>query len=365
MRFIPLGPSLREEWDKIVYNSDDAWMFHLYDWITLIERIPEWNLAPENFLVEHEGKIVAIFPLQMRSHTKELLSTGMGPAGHAIRNDVKHKDRENILKETYEYIKNIAYKKKASKISIFIPPLNETSLNNHRGVNPLVNYFYLDVSTHTWIIDLSKTKTELYDNISRNARREIKEAIDKGYRVREINSREEIDIYYNIHCHTYERTGVMPHPKAYFLGIYDYFILNGRTKGFVAIDKNNEPIGFTNIAIFKEKAVYFTTCCEDEHFKNGVYYLLLWNAIEYAKDNGLKWFDCAEAFPNVKEGKLKGLNDFKSKFGGELHRFYKGDMIFVPDDKLENKPEEWEALKEWVKYTKLLIKRISVKRMLR
>jgi hypothetical protein len=40
----------------------------------------------------------------------------------------------------------------------------------------------------------------------------------------------------------------------------------------------------------------------------------------------LSWYEVGEAFPNVKEGKLKGLNDFKKSFGGSLYPYYKGRL---------------------------------------
>ncbi|MDD2890557.1 MAG: peptidoglycan bridge formation glycyltransferase FemA/FemB family protein, partial [bacterium] len=365
MKFLKLESSLKEEWDKIVQNSDDAWIFHLYDWITMIERIPEWNLKPENFLVEHEGEIVAIFPLQMRRHTRGLLSTGMGAGGHAIRNNVESNVKDNIKKAMYKHIEEIAYKNNSPYITISLPPLSKFSLNNQWGVNPLINYLYSDTSTHTWMIDLSFTEDILWNNLSYNAIRKIKLAKEMGYSVKKIQTLEEMEKYYEIHCETYRRTGVRPHPEEYFLGIYEKMVSKNISVIWAGISPQGEMVAFKNIGCFGEGTLFWTGCCKTDHLKNGINYLLTWHSICWSKEQGYRWFESGEAFPNIREGKLKGLNDFKSKFGGELYRFYKGTMFLISKDKPENKPEKWEALKGWVKYTKLLIRKMSGKRILR
>ena len=348
MKFIKLKPELSEAWDGVVFNSEEAWMYHLYNWLAMTERV--FNLEPESFLLEQDKEILGIFPLQFNKQQGILKSIFMGTGGPALKKGLDAPFREKALKLMFEHAEEIARQINVSVAEIYLPPLSEASLNNRWGVNPLVSRFYSDISTHSRIIDLSKPKDEIYDNISRNAKREIKEAADKGYRVREIKSRDEMDIYYAVHCQTYQRTGVRPHPKEYFLGIYDHFVLANLAKTLVAVNNDNNPVAFTNLATFMDKALYWTTCCKNEDFKNGVYYLLVWHAIEYAKDKGFKWFDCAEAFPGVRDGKLKGLSEFKGKFGGELHRYFKGRLILATES------EKKKLLKDWVRDTTLLLK---------
>jgi hypothetical protein len=356
MRFISLAPQFSEGWDKVVYNSDDAWLYHLYNGLQVNGEV--WNLESKSFLLEHEGKIIGIFPLQLNKNESILKSINLGNGGPALIKGLDLVLRAKALKAMFEHAEEIALKCNVSEVEVRLPPLSESALNSRWGVNPLVNYFYSDISTHTWIIDLKKSKEEIYDNLSTNAKREIKEAVNKGYKIREINSRDEMDIYYAIHCQTYKRTGAIPHPKEYFLGIYDYFVLANLAKIWIAVDKNNTPVALFNAATFKKKAVYWTGCCKNEDLKRGVYYLLFWQAIGYAKDNGFEWFECGEAFPNLKEGKLKGLTLFKSKFGGELHRYFKGRLVLTYES------EKKKLLKDWVNCTSLLLKPVFGERFI-
>jgi len=56
--------------------------------------------------------------------------------------------------------------------------------------------------------------------------------------------------------------------------------------------------------------------------------LLHWKAIQYAHSHGGLFYESGEAFPGAKDGKEKGLNDFKKSFGGELYPYYRGEKIF-------------------------------------
>ncbi|MHA1427548.1 MAG: lipid II:glycine glycyltransferase FemX [Candidatus Helarchaeota archaeon] len=324
MKFLQLTDDLSSKWDQIVYNSDDAWLFHLSDWLKLTEQI--WGFKSKSFLVEHNGEFIAIFPLQIDKNNRMLKSIFMGTGGASVQNGLAPTFRKKILKKMYKKAEQIAEKHNISTIEIYIPPLSKHSLRNRWGVNPLIHYFYLDVSTHTWITDLSPSEDKIYANLTKDARRSINFAKNAGYRIEELKTLDEIDDYYEVHCETYKRTGVKPHPKTYFEGIFKKICKNGFATIWKALTPDGEPVAFETIALFKEASLYWTSCCKTAYLKSGINYLLQFNSMQWAKKQGALWFENGEAFPNVRNGKLKGLTLFKRKFGGELHRFFKGKL---------------------------------------
>lgn len=327
MDFVKLRPELAEQWDGVVSQSQDGWLYGLAAWQKTIVEVPQWGLDDQSFAAFDAGRLMGVMPLEMTSDGR-LCSTPLGASGPIAAAGLSPGERETVMRAMIDHAREVAGREGAGVIEISIPPLCRTSLNDPNGDNALLRYGFEDASTHSWIIDLRRSKEEVQDGISRNARRKIKEATGLGYSVRPIRDRVEMDVYYDIHCETYHRTGVSPHPKEYFLGIYDRFTSKGLSKIWVAVNRSGTPVAFTNIGIYKNAALYWTTCCRDHDFANGVYYLLLWHAIESAKSEGVEWFDCAEAFPGAPAGsKEKGLSDFKSKFGGELHRYWKGRIV--------------------------------------
>jgi hypothetical protein len=135
-----------------------------------------------------------------------------------------------------------------------------------------------------------------------------------------------LDEYYRVHVETYHRTGVRPHPRAYFAGIATTIAKDGHAVLWVGRDASNHPVAFHNCARFRDGSLYWTGCCETSHLPSGVNYLLFWHALAGAQEDGCGWYETGEAFPNTDDSKLKGLTLFKAKFGGELYRYYRGEI---------------------------------------
>ena len=72
--------------------------------------------------------------------------------------------------------------------------------------------------------------------------------------------------------------------------------------------------------------MYWTGCSASDK-GDGESRLLMHEQIIYAKDKGAQYFEVGEAFPNIRYGKLKGLNDFKKSFGGQLHPIFSGAYL--------------------------------------
>jgi len=348
MKFIALTSSLSNEWDNLVRVSDDAWVFHLYDWLELEEKV--WDLEPKSFLVEHDGRTIGIVPLQMHKRHRALKSDFRGCSGVALINGLDGAFRERALKEIYQHIELIAKENNSPSIEIYLPPLAESQLKDPWQVNPLILHYYTDISTHTFILDLKKDQEAIIAGLSKDARLQMRKAQDSGYTIRQATG---VEGYYQVHCENYRRTGVDPHPKEYFVGIFEKICKAGHAQLWEALDPSGEPVAFEMIAFFKKKAFYWTACCKDGHLESGVNYLLQIHSMIWAHQQGAQYFETGEAFPNAREGKEKGLTIFKEKFGGQLHRFLKGRLV-APGGKAN-------AFKSWVQASKALLNQLLLR----
>jgi len=43
MEFVRLTSGIVAEWDRLIYQSDDGWLYSLSSWQYMITRIPEWE----------------------------------------------------------------------------------------------------------------------------------------------------------------------------------------------------------------------------------------------------------------------------------------------------------------------------------
>ena len=159
--------------------------------------------------------------------------------------------------------------------------------------------------------------------ISETARQTARKAEKGGIIIVQANWAEMLDSYYIVHQENYRRTGVMPHPKSYFSGIAHEMAEAGYSVLWAALDREGHAIAFHNDMHFGVGAWYHTGCSTDAALKNGANYLLFWKSMLGAKAAGRRWYDCGEIFPVSADKKRDGLTLFKTRFGGEPHRFLK------------------------------------------
>lgn len=129
-----------------------------------------------------------------------------------------------------------------------------------------------------------------------------------------------LENYYRLHCETYGRTGVEPHPHAYFAGIAERMAQRGNAVLLAALGGDGRVVAYHNDAWFGPGALYHTGCSSDDAQQTGANYLLLWKAMIMAKEAGKAFYEVGNIFPNTADRKQHGLTVFKTRFGGRPYR---------------------------------------------
>jgi hypothetical protein len=336
MQIIPLTEEHREVWDKFTYDSDDAWMFHLYDWLKLTEKV--WNYEPFSFLVaSNQGEILAICPLFLVSRRGRYLipvrylSTGFGSANPALKPGLGERHQKDILSEIFRHIDTLAADLKADYFFMQTPPLAPNNRPDKiSNVNPYIFYGLEDLPNYTSMLDLTPDMDTIFSNMSHALRKNIKRARREGITVGKVKTAGEMEEYYKLHVETYERTGVTPHPFEYFELIWRYFGEKGLANIFYA-EHEGEKIDFLNLASFKNGIMFWTTCSKSEKRNLRADSLVVYHIFEWAKENGYRWVDIGEVFPNADpDSKLYGIYRYKSGMGGVIYPRYKVRKIYNP-----------------------------------
>jgi hypothetical protein len=314
---------MRFEWNELVLASPDGWTYGLFDWQELILSVDLWKLVDHSFGLRVDGKLVAVVPLQLDMRSMTMGSSGWGGAGPIIDARLVGKARKKIMASALDHSLQLADEHGAAKFSLSISPVTKTSLSAVRGVNPFIFYDLKDQSGVSQIIDLSLSQDSLWEALSADARYQIRNAKNLGMTVDRSDWCARLDTYYELHCETYKRTNVEPHPKEYFFGIAKHMAPNGYSVLWECKSPNGQPIAFHNACWFGEGGCYHTGASNAEAGKSGASYLLFWEAIMGAKASGLRWYDCGAIFPGKSATqKQKGLTIFKTKFGGQPHRLF-------------------------------------------
>jgi len=320
---VPRTPDLRPAWDRLVETSPDGWCWALFEWQELIAAVPEWGLVEAGFALAQDGRLLAVVPLHWVPARSALASSGWGWTGPILAAGL-HPDHEIRLWEAiYRELRVRAAGYGARRIEVGSSPLTPRALVARWGINPFKRFGFQDTAGESRIIRLDQSdEAALWAGLSKTARYTVRQARAAGYTVRRVAWPEWVDDYIRIHVETYRRTGVSPHPRAYFDGIAgtspDHAVL------WAGYAPNGRVVAFHNSAWFKEAGMYLTGCSETGHLKSGVNYLLLWEAILGAKAAGLRWYEVGAVDYACKGDKMAGLTHLKSSFGGEDHRSFRG-----------------------------------------
>lgn len=177
--------------------------------------------------------------------------------------------------------------------------------------------YFLKIRYKTILIDLSQTKEEIYaafDNTG--ARYKINKAIKSGIKVKRAETAAEKQKFYDFYQKFIEdpkrknKILALQQNELDKLNIFNAFSAEGEYLGGIGLLPS--PDG--RYLLYKYAATLHRFC-ENE--------LLLWHAIQFAKDAGYSWFDMSWfRLTEDKESDQYRLYQFKKKFGGNMVDFY-------------------------------------------
>jgi lipid II:glycine glycyltransferase (peptidoglycan interpeptide bridge formation enzyme) len=157
-------------------------------------------------------------------------------------------------------------------------------------------------------IDLHPTLEVLFRSLHKDSiQRKIKRAEKEGITYREGGSDELLDDFFRLFVSTRRRHRVPPQPKAWFHNLIGSF--GDKLKIRVAY-KGNRPIASILTIRHKDALIYKYGCSDSHMNKFGGIQLLLWRAIQEAKDEGLKICDLGRS-----DVDNEGLIAFKERWG--------------------------------------------------
>jgi hypothetical protein len=314
-------------------SSPDGWPFALSCWRRLILDVREWQLEDHSFAVFDSAQMRAVVPMQLDHRSGALGITGWGGCGPVISGHVSGRDRGVIRAAVVRMVDEIAEKLGAKAVRVTVPPVTASAIENSRGVNPFIFDGLEDCSGLAQVIDLSPDEATLWRGLSETARQTVRKAEKGGITVVQANWGDMLDCYYRIHQENYLRTGVTPHARSYFRGIAHEVAEAGYSVLWAALDQKGDAVAFHNDMQFGVGAWYHTGCSTDAALAAGANYLLFWKSMLGAKAAGRRWYDCGEIFPPSEDKKRNGLTMFKTRFGGEPHRFLKAVKEYGGPDK--------------------------------
>ncbi len=174
------------------------------------------------------------------------------------------------------------------------------------------NYGYKFQNHLNYIVPVTSIEANM-KMLNASKRRQLNLSLKNGAEIIEPRSLSDIESFYSILKELYKKKVKKPLPEFDFFG---NFYKDKKLGKYFLIKYLDRIIGGIMCPIDKDKIYEWFICGLDGEVKN-IYpsVLATWAPIEYAANNGLKYFDFLGAGkPNMDYG----VREFKSKFGGEL-----------------------------------------------
>lgn len=320
----PRGELDASAWDALVDSSDEGWLWHRHGFQDLLTT---WPARTDLSFAVGDGDRPALVvpvhlvrrPLRLGSALRRLDSLG----GPCIADDLDRRARREVTALAVEHLGTLLQKTRSIDLVATLPPLAPAWRRPVVRVNPLLELGFEDASGQTWVVDLQQPEGDLWRAVQGRKRTQVRQAERLGVTVREAGP-DDLDAYYRLHVETMARTGLGPHPFAYFAGVWLDALPYGRATAWLAEHKGS-PVAGLVVACDKGAASYWLGASSSRGRELHANDLLQWRAILDARERGLVAYESGEAKLGA-SGKQRGIGDFKRKFGGRLDPVFRGRL---------------------------------------
>jgi len=182
----------------------------------------------------------------------------------------------------------------------------------------------------TFLIDLSKDKSTLWQNLDKHsARKNIERSEKRGVFVKEIINEKDLYDYYELLKET--KSKVSWNVKFEEISLLWKSLQPVGFTGFLA--KLDEiPVGGILVSYFNKHIFEWGVGRSELDYSKKLYSqdLLKWKIIEWGKENKCNYYDLSGVNPNAKTDKEFKIFRYKKKWGGELiqYQMYKSKLKF-------------------------------------
>ena len=335
------------KWNEFVRANSMGWAYFLYEMIGVDRYASYKNLSFA--IVDADNKDEILFIMQLHRTSKYGILTKLGLPfwkqklisrwGYVIKDGLVKK-HQRLVKECFEsYMDSYINSNPIKRFAADIAPITQARLDNRDGINPLVFFNFKPSIRYTWVVDLSKPDDRMLADCEETTRQAVRKIEASGrYEFIEARSCEEdCQIYINLHKETYTRTGAAKDIIAdeYHHNIFFNLIPKGISRVFFLKDKETSDVVATvAVLIYGHTAYYWWGDSRNEK-EIGVNKYLLFKVICLIRESFGKtgYFETGGAYPFLRRGKYKGLNDFKKCFGTFLMPIYGGEYVKIKPKK--------------------------------
>lgn len=287
--------------DKDLYNSQIIHPVQTWEWGDF--QISQGHTIYRLGVFDKKDKIISAFSISFHKIPKTKFSIGTILRGPDITDDILDEVTKIAKTENAIFVK-------------FEPNVINKKLGHFRNLkkSPKVAFY-----PHTFLVDLTKTETQLLEDMHPKTRYNIRVANRYGVEVKEETNDKGFEIYLKLLMATTKRQGFYLHNEKYHRDLWKK-LKNTKMIHIMLASYQKETL--SAFMIFKLKDQLFYPYGASLHTNRQVMAqnLLMWEVIKLGKELKCKTFDMWGCLgPNAKETENGfGFHRFKQGYGGQL-----------------------------------------------
>lgn len=300
MRVVPFSGDYSEAWDNFVTENPKSMVYHYSAWSNLLSDT--FGYKQKGFLLLNGNDILGGLPL---FEVKGLLGKRLSSAPFRDRGGLLMKEKTDpslLFDEAGRLLQEGNYKYLLVKQG---DPMFE-GVFEEKG-------FKKSASWITTVVDLTKGKSLLWNQLKNNVQGKVKQAEKYGLTIYAGESCEDMDTFYNIFFQTRKALGIPSFPRSFFEKMWYAMCLTGKAKLFLA---KKDGLALAGVILFSHShsviETYAASLSKFRHLRAND--LLIWKSLEWSIEQGHCLFDFG-----ADSAKQQSLLAFKKKWTG-IHK---------------------------------------------
>lgn len=164
------------------------------------------------------------------------------------------------------------------------------------------------------LIDLNKSKEELWKGLQKDKIKAVKKAKSCGLEFREIKNKNEIKLFYDLVSNRFTLRKNPLEDISNFEAVYDLLVPKGMAKFFFA-EYEGSCISTRLVLLHKKKIYAWYSGSDNRFLKNHPNDFITWSVLEWGVDQGFELFDFGGG--GSPEEQSAGWVEFKKRFGAK------------------------------------------------
>lgn len=351
-------PAFTELWNRFLRENNNVSPFYSLTWMDYQRHYSEDRFVLDlSFVIQGQDQSpLCICPLYLENYHGTLRFAYRGEFLESLRtplinNNIQRKVAKSVEEEAYAHIESLAIVHKVAKINFLIDPL--CAVYEEEYFNYLTRYGYIDASISSQLVNLTKSRDELWMDL----RKSYKALINKGSKTYEVvimdNNNADFEFHETYRKLHFKAAGRVTRPMETFN--LQFEMLKRDESMLLGIRYQGQ---FVSCSYFmhNSRTAYYSSEADDPEVEVPVTYgpLSQWSAIEYYKGRGLEYMelDNQQFGPQVFDHpspKDLSISMFKRGFGGKTIPLFRGIKYY--DDGLMEQ-ELTENVKQLIKELK-------------